>query len=118
MDLLALIHQELRRVQDEYDQKAKQKSDNREASIALVKFIGDTINALAPGEIVATYIGSSTNPSHPQYPNVAISATLAKTQQVLTCWVIDTGGGSPAPTLTQGEIEQCVLEALQRVNRK
>jgi hypothetical protein len=115
LDTLVEIQGKLADIKAKLEEGKRKSSANREASIALIRFITDTVNAVAPHEIKAQWSGSYTNYDAANYPVLIIHALHRATLTILATWSIDAGGDYPAQNITQDEIIAAVLKGLDKV---
>lgn len=112
---LEQIQDRLAEIQEQLEEKRKEAATNREACIAMIRFVTDTINAVAPDQVEAQWYGSYTNSGVADYPTLTINAYHRATFTTLATWRINAGGQYPAPNITQDDIISAVLEGLGKI---
>lgn len=114
-NLIEAIHNKLKELEKAFQEKQQKSENNREEAIALIGFITDTINAIAPRKIDARWYGSYKTPGVAGYPSVTVTAYHIQTQQLLGQWTINAGGDYPAPEISKEHIVQTINDALQQM---
>jgi hypothetical protein len=109
------IHQRLSVIRKGFEEKQRVAKDNRDAAIALIKFVNETVEAIAPGEIKARWSGSFDNPGVVNFPRVTITAQHDLTGKDLGSWTIDSSGDYPIRQIAADMIMDVVLVGLERI---
>lgn len=112
---LEQIRDRLAEIQEQMEEKRKESDTNREACITMIRFVTDTIDAIAPDQVDAVWYGSYTNSDVVDYPILTIKAYHRATFTTLATWIINAGGQYPAPNITQDDIIKAVLEGLGKI---
>jgi hypothetical protein len=115
MDKLEEIYNILSIIEKEHNEKMRIAGNNRNACIEKIHFITETINAIAPGQIRATWYGSFTNSGVAEYPVLTIQACHHRPHSILATWRIDAGGNAAAPNITKEDILTEVKEGLKKL---
>ena len=112
-DLIRTIHQKLNEIQQLHDEKTATFINKKQAAVAMIEFLEESINAIFPGVIRSLMIGSHTNSHVKGYPLVRIVATHVPTHTTLAGWYINVDGEQSPPEISQDEIISEVLTGLR-----
>lgn len=119
-DILAAIHEKLDEIRREHDAKQAQLKTNKEAAKAYARFFTDTVDAIAPGDIEATWYGSHTNSGVAHYPvlTIQVSAKVDGHWRILFDIRVNADGKNPPDVWSQEQILEKVNTELDRVKRE
>ena len=120
IDILAEIHKKLNETRRKYEAKLAELKTNKEAAIAYARFFTDTVDAIAPDDIVATWYGSYTNPGVANYPvlTIRVSAKVNGHWRTLFDIHVNADGKNPPDVWSQAQILAKVDAELARVQRE
>ena len=116
MSKLAAIQQILDQIEQKRLAESQQNQSIREAAIALIQFITDTIKVIDPARISVAWYGSYSNSGVGDYPHLTVQAIFSPTHVCLAEWRINAGGTVVPPQISSDDIQSAVLAGLQKIS--